>query len=127
MYVDDIKLAGEKKNIDSMQNTLMKHVDLEEPTSFLNHVHLGCTQRECKPNEGMVDEHRKVFELRISAGATEKFPESRKMVQTLLGGPTTWKDMRRDVLNSIANGQTKTIEQLYVSTPCLDDHQFKKR
>ena len=26
----------------------MKNVDLDEPTSFLDHVFLGCTQRECK-------------------------------------------------------------------------------
>ena len=26
-------------------------VDLDEPTSFLDHVLLGCTQSECKPNE----------------------------------------------------------------------------
>ena len=28
-----------------------KNVDLFEPISFLDHVYLGCTQRECKPNE----------------------------------------------------------------------------
>ena len=25
----------------------MKHVDLDAPTSFLDHVYFGCTQREC--------------------------------------------------------------------------------
>ena len=25
----------------------MKHVDLDSPTSFFDHVYLGCTQREC--------------------------------------------------------------------------------
>ena len=50
----------------------MKLVDLEESASFLDHVFLGCTQRECKPNESMVDEDRKVFKSRIFAGATEK-------------------------------------------------------
>ena len=28
----------------------MTTVDLDEPTSFLDHENLGCTQRECKPN-----------------------------------------------------------------------------
>ena len=57
----------------------MKLVDLEESASFLDHVFLGCTQRECKPNESMVDEHRKMFESRLFAGATEKQPESEKV------------------------------------------------
>ena len=39
-----------KRNMAPMWKKLMKHVDLDEPTSFLDHVYLGCTQRECKPN-----------------------------------------------------------------------------
>ena len=51
----------------------LKQVDLGEPTSLLDHVHLGCTQREWKSNKSMVDEYRKMFESRsTSAGATEK-------------------------------------------------------
>ena len=52
----------------------MKHVDLDEPTSFLDHVHLGCTQRECKSNEIIIEGFTKMFESRISVGATEKLP-----------------------------------------------------
>ena len=44
VYVDDIKLAGKKHNIDPMWKVLSKEVDLGEPTSFLDHVYLGCTQ-----------------------------------------------------------------------------------
>ena len=47
VYVDDIKLAGKKHNIDPMWKVLNKEVDLGEPTSFLDHVYLGCTQRQC--------------------------------------------------------------------------------
>ena len=36
------------------------------------HVYLGRTQRECKANETITDRHTKMFESRISAGATEK-------------------------------------------------------
>ena len=53
-------------------NKLMKDVDIEEPTSFLDHIYLGCTQRECKPNEKIIEQYNKMFESRISAGATEK-------------------------------------------------------
>ena len=50
----------------------MKNVDTEEPTSFLDHVYLGCTQREHRPNEQIIGQYNKMFESRISAGATEK-------------------------------------------------------
>ena len=45
VYVDDIKLAGKKQNLDPMWKVLNKEVDLGEPTSFLDHVHLGCTSK----------------------------------------------------------------------------------
>ena len=48
VYVDDIKLAGKKQNLDPMWKLLNKKVDLGEPTSFLDHVHLECTQRQCE-------------------------------------------------------------------------------
>ena len=38
VYVDDIKLAGKKQNLDPMWKLLNKEVDLGEPTSFLDHV-----------------------------------------------------------------------------------------
>ena len=38
VYVDDIKLAGKKQNIDPMWKVVNKEVDLEEQTSFLDHV-----------------------------------------------------------------------------------------
>ena len=42
--VDDIKLAGKKQNINPTWKTHMKDVYLGEPTSFRDHVYLGCTQ-----------------------------------------------------------------------------------
>ena len=76
MYVDDIKLAGKKQNIDPMWKVLNKEVDLGEPTSFLDHVYLGCAQRQCEISKDIVDNYRATFESRISAGATEKLPYS---------------------------------------------------
>ena len=38
VYVDDIKLVGKKQNIDPMWKVLLKHIDLGEPSSFLDHV-----------------------------------------------------------------------------------------
>ena len=48
MYVDDIKLAGKKQHIIPMWNVLSKEVDLGEPTSFLEHVHLGVLKDNVK-------------------------------------------------------------------------------
>ena len=67
-----LKCVEEKQNMSPMWKKLMKNVDLGEPTSFVDHENLGCTQRECKPNETAIDEYRKMFESRISAAASEK-------------------------------------------------------
>ena len=70
------KLAGKKQNLDPMWKLLNKGVDLEEPTSFLDHVYLVCTQRQCEISKNIVDNCRAMFESRISAERTEKLPYS---------------------------------------------------
>ena len=52
----------------------MKDVDLGEPTSFLDQVHLGCTQSECTISNDILKNYRDMFESRISPGAKEKLP-----------------------------------------------------
>ena len=74
VFVDDIKLAGKKQNIDPLWKVLNKEVDLGEPTSCFDHENLGCTQRQCEISKDIVDNCRTMFESRISAGATEKLP-----------------------------------------------------
>ena len=76
MYVDGIKLAGKKQNINPKWKVLNKEVDLGEPTSFLDHVYLGCTQRQCEISKDSVDNDGTMFESRISAERTEKLPYS---------------------------------------------------
>ena len=76
VYVHDIQLAGKKHNIDPMWKVLNKEVDLEEPTSFVDHVYLGCSQRQCEISKDIVDNYRAMFESRISAARTEKLPYS---------------------------------------------------
>ena len=78
VYVDDIRLAGKKQNIYPMWKVLMKDVAMGARTSFLDHVYLGCTQRECQISKDIVDNYRSMFESRISAGAMEKQPVSEK-------------------------------------------------
>ena len=57
-----------------MWKLLNKEVDVGEPTSFLDHVYLGCTQRQCEISKDIVDNYRTMFESRISAGRVEKLP-----------------------------------------------------
>ena len=66
VYVDDIKI-GWKQNLDPLWKLLNKEVDLGEPSSFLDHVYLGCTQRQCQISKDIVDHYRTMFESRISA------------------------------------------------------------
>ena len=108
MYVDDIKLAGKKQNIDPMWTVLNKEVDLGEPTSFLDHVYLGCTQRQCQINKDIVDNYRAMFESRISAGRTEKLPYSENF--RILHGLVIRKVMRRNVWSDIVSYQTRRLD-----------------
>ena len=99
VYVDDLKLAGKKQNIDPVWKELMKEVDLGEPTSFFDHVYLGCTQRECETR----------LHSNISSWSYGVEGHAKECVERY-SEPTN-----------------KTTQQLYeVSTPCLDDHRFKE-
>ena len=110
MYVDDIKLAGKTENIEPTWKILMKDVDLGEPTSFLDHVYLGCTQRECKISNEIVANNRDMFGSRISAGANQ----GNLMQKQYLLSPMTWKVMQSNVWKDISNLR-KTTQQLYKS------------
>ena len=125
MYVDDIKFAGKKQNLDPMWKLLNKEVDLGEPTSFLDHAYLGCTQRQCEISKDIVDNYTTMFESRISAGGVEKLPFSQNLrisswSHDMAGHAKKCVERYRELAN-------KTTQQLYkVSTPCIDDHHFKE-
>ena len=123
--VDDIKLAGKKQNLDPMWKVLNKEVDLGELTSFLDHVYLGCTQRQCQTSKNTVDNYRTMFESRISAGGVEKLP----CLQNLRFSSWSY-DMAgraKKCVERYCELANKTTQQLYkVSTPCIDDHHFKE-
>ena len=105
--VDDIKLAGKKQNINPMWKVLNKEVDLGEPTSFLDHVYLGCTQRQCEISKDIVDNNRTMFESRISARATKNYHALKICVS--LRGLVIWKVVPRNVWNDIVSWQTKRL------------------
>ena len=108
-----------------MWKLLNKEVDLGEPTSFLDHVYLGCTQRQCQTSKDTVDNYRTMFESRISAGRVEKlpFPQNLRI--------SSWSyDMdghAKKCVERYCELANKTTQQLYkVSTRCIDDHHFKE-
>ena len=76
-------MGGRKQNMAPIWKKLRELVDVDEPTSFLNHVFLGCTQRECKPNEISTEQYEEMFESRISAGATENYQDGKNLHQRL--------------------------------------------
>ena len=125
VYVDDIKLAGKKQNIDPLWKVLNKEVDLGEPTSFLDHVYLGCTQRQCEISKDIVDNYRTMFKSRISAARTEKLPCSENL------SISSWSyDMEghaKKCVERYCELSNKTTQQLYkVPTPCIYDHYLKE-
>ena len=99
--MDDIKLAGKIQKIDPKWKVLNKEVDLGEPTYFLDHVYLGCTQRQCEISKDIVDNYRAMFESRISAMEQKNFHSLKIFV--FLHGLMTWKVMRRNVWSDIVS------------------------
>ena len=97
----------------------------EKPTSSLDHVYLGCTQRQCEISRDIVDNYRTMFESRISAGGTEKLPCSENL------RISSWSyDMEghaKKCVERYCELANRTTQQLYnVPTPCIDDHHFKE-
>ena len=108
-----------------MWKVLSKEVDLGEPTSFLDRVYLGCTQRQCEISKDIVDNYRTMFQSRISAVRTEKLPHSENF------RISSWSyDMEghaKKCVERYCELANKTTQQLYkVSTPCIDDHHFRE-
>ena len=93
----------------------MKKVALDEPTSFLDHLFLGCTQRECKPNEIILEEYTKMFESRISGGATEQFSGWKK----LHAKPVAWSHDMEGHARKCVERYCELGEQLYKSFKSL--------
>ena len=118
-------MAGKKQNLDPMWKILNKEVDLREPTSFLDHAYLGCTQRQCEISKDIVDKYRTMFESRISAGATEKLPCSENL--RISSWSYDVEGHAKKCVERYCELANRTTQQLYkVSTPCIDDHHFKE-
>ena len=70
---NDFKMAGQKQNMAPLWKKLMKNVELDEPTTFLDHVYWDALNVNANRMKSLRNIH-KMFESLISAGATEKLP-----------------------------------------------------
>ena len=108
MYVDDIKLAGKTENIEPTWKFLMKDVELGEPTSFLDHVCLGCTQRECKISNEIVANteiwSNPEFLLEPRKNYLSEL-QGKLMQKQYLLSPMTWKVKQRNVWKILRTGE----------------------
>ena len=125
VYMDDIKLTGKTQNMNPMWKVLNKEVELGEPTSFLDHVYLGCTQRQCEISNDIVDNYRTMFQSRISAVRAEKLPFSENL--RISSFSCDMEGHAKKCAERYCELANKTTQQRYkVSTPCIDDHHFKE-
>ena len=85
MYVDDIKLPGKKQNIDPMWKVLI------EPTSFLGHVYLVGTQRECETSKDIMDNYKICSNPESPQEQQKNYLARRDLMRTSLHGPMMWK------------------------------------
>ena len=58
-FLDDIRIAEQKQNINQMWKVLKQGVDFGRRTSFFDHVHLRCTLRQCDISKNIVDKRTK--------------------------------------------------------------------
>ena len=125
VYVDDIKLAGKKQNLDPMWKILNKEVDLENQHHSL--IMFAWVALKVNVKQAWI-----LLKITETCSNPEFPQEEQKNYQALTYRrfrrcPTIWKVKPKSVWNDIVNSTNKTTQQLYkVSTPCLDDHQLKE-
>ena len=94
------KKVGMNQNVAPMWR-MIKNVDVDEPTSCLDHVYLGCSQRECKPNE-TIEQYKKTFESRLKS-----YQVGKNLTRKEQRGPATWRDMLNNAWSGRLNWQTR--------------------
>ena len=109
-----------------MWEILNKEVDLTEPISFVDHVYLGCTQRECK-NKQILWQLQCMFESRMSTGGIEYFHYSQKSEANISSWSNDMEGHAKKCVERFCELANRTTQQLCkVSTPCIDDHHVKE-
>ena len=96
-------------------------------TNFIAWSRIGCTQSEGKPNEIIIDDYRKCsnHELLLEQLKITRLGEvSRKNCRVVLRHGRRCSKMRWEILRT-GEQKDRAVKQ-HFSSPCLDDHHFKK-
>ena len=96
-------------------------------TSFLDHVYLRCTQRECKSNEITTDQYTLMFESRFFLEQYRKinwYETSSKNCCVVIRDGTTCEIVGWKILWDDKEYDRAVVQ---VSTPYFDNHNFKKK
>ena len=64
------RMVGKSEDVGSVWKTLQNDIDLAEPTSLLNQVFLGCTQREAEVDQEAVQSETDLFRHNDDRGVT---------------------------------------------------------
>ena len=90
----------------------MKLLDLEESASFLDHLFLAALNANANRTKVWLMKTEKCSNRESLQEQLKSNLNRRKLTQTLLRGPTTWKVMRRNALNDLADWQIKQSSNL---------------
>ena len=134
-YVKDIKLVGKKQNVDPLWKVLNKEIYLVEPTVFLliwgnqHHSLIMFTLVALKNNV----KHAKTLWTKTDPCPNPEFPQMQWNNYHARKPPniSTWSyDMESHAKKNVERTCELACELLNnflkLSTPCIDDHQFKK-
>ena len=75
-YVDDLKMVGRAESIAPMWKKNRSNIDLDPETALVDHVYLGCTQREKKPSKTVVRDKQELFAKLLSNQTKDSDPEA---------------------------------------------------
>ena len=81
-------------------------VDLGEPTFFLDHVYLGCTQRQCEISKNICGQLQNHVWISNFRGESKEIAIPSK-ISNFLHGLMTWLVMQRSVWNDIVSWPTR--------------------
>ena len=126
VQTDDVKLTGKKRNIDPMWKVLKKDLDLDGPTSLLDHVYgLHSTgMRHQQRYWGQLQNYVCIQDLCRSKRKTILF---RGAWRRHLPWSFDMEGHAKKFVEWCCELTNKKHQQMYkVTTPCLDDHQFKE-
>ena len=109
-----------------MWKVLKNEVDLGDPTSFFDHVYMGCIQDNAKQAKILWTITEPCLNPEIPAKATEKLPCSENL--RISSRSYDMEGHAKKCVEGYCELANKTTQQLYkVSTPCFDDHPFQRR